>query len=467
MKASAPDAAGPAVMSSPGRPASADTDPLPDGLEVDTIERLFADSRALTYLAESLQRRRRDRGVQHHPSFAVIPRLFAEKPPDTEINTSIRNMARDVHYRRQSKRMVANPDRVLKTLWGTLQERSRVDNGSTDTLWLNYHQFLECKRDIAAASPQVADMLTPKTFMRLHRNDHGEVPTHSLIDVIVRQVTLLQVRLDLCSYDFVGNGELIEVEIQSYIRDRIEVLPLLKSLVLQFYETYSVFAARKFCFFLDRHRTGRVRIKDLLLSDVLIEYNKMQYDELPPEAEANNWFSVPFVSKVHGDWVELDADESGLLNEAELMRFGSGGLTEPFVKRVFQYCQTYMGKHGREIDYKVYLDLVLAKMYPTRPESVRFLAHLIDVHDRGVISRQDVAHLWQGVIEHPLMEYQEPPSTDNIVNEVFDMVNPNNHEYITVSELVRSGVGHTVCGILTDVEAFFAYDNREMQDGGP
>ena len=46
-------------------------------------------------------------------------------------------------------------------------------------------------------------------------------------------------------------------------------------------------------------------------------------------------------------------------------------------------------------------------------------------------------------------------------------VNPNNHEYITVSELVRSGVGHTVCGILTDVEAFFAYDNREMQDGGP
>ena len=77
----------------------------------------------------------------------------------------------------------------------------------------------------------------------------------------------------------------------------------------------------------------------------------MQYDELPPEAEANNWFSVPFVSKVHGDWVELDADESGLLNEAELMRFGSGGLTEPFVKRVFQYCQTYMGKHGREIDY--------------------------------------------------------------------------------------------------------------------
>ena len=30
-------------------------------------------------------------------------------------------MARDVHYRRQSKRMVANPDRVLKTLWGTLR----------------------------------------------------------------------------------------------------------------------------------------------------------------------------------------------------------------------------------------------------------------------------------------------------------------------------------------------------------
>lgn len=35
---------------------------------------------------------------------------------------------------------------------------------------------------------------------------------------------------------------------------------------------------------------------------------------------------------------------------------------------------------------------------------------------------------------------------------------------MTISELVNSGVGHTVCGILTDVDAFLVYDNREAPD---
>lgn len=83
---------------------------------------------------------------------------------------------------------------------------------------------------------------------------------------------------------------------------------------------------------------------------MLVDFNKMQYSELDAEAENSNWFSVPFVSRVHGDWVALDADESGLLNERELAKYGSGGFTEQFIDRIFQYCQTYNG----EIDYKVY-----------------------------------------------------------------------------------------------------------------
>ena len=41
------------------------------------------------------------------------------------------------------------------------------------------------------------------------------------------------------------------------------------------------------------------------------------------------------------------------------------------------------------------------------------------------------------------------------------MVNPENRDYITLPDLIECGVGHTVISILTDVQGFFEYDNRE------
>ena len=45
-----------------------------------------------------------------------------------------------------------------------------------------------------------------------------------------------------------------------------------------------------------------------------------------------------------------------MLSQEELQRYGTGTLTPAFVERVFQECLTYEG----EMDYKTYLDFVLA-----------------------------------------------------------------------------------------------------------
>eukprot|EP00037_Helgoeca_nana_P022294 m.227375 g.227375 ORF g.227375 m.227375 type:complete len:473 (+) comp25946_c0_seq1:34-1452(+) len=435
--------------------------PAVENVEVDLIERALADTTTLTLFQQTAQHYAPPQATPH-PSFAVIPRLFTRKPVETGINATIRNVARDIHYQRSMRQMVSEPDPTVQKLWELLQARSRADGGPSDALWLNYEQMLACRADIAKECPRVATLLQASTFMRMHRNDRGEVSAHTLIDIIVRQVTLWQIRLDLCSYDFIGNGELTEIELQSYIRDRIDVLPLLSTLVKEFYETYAVYASRKFCFFLDRHGNGRVRLKDLMQSDVLMEFNKLQFSDLPEDAERTNWFSVPCVSVIHDDWTALDVDESGLLDETELAKYGHGGFTKPFITRVFQYCQTYNG----EIDYKVYLDIVLATMYPQRPESIRFLAHMLDVDDRGRITPQNVEFFWNGVLSHPTMLDQDLPDAESIINEVFDMVNPKSREQITIAELVNSGMGHTVCGILIDVKSFLSYDNRESPDAG-
>lgn len=64
---------------------------------------------------------------------------------------------------------------------------------------------------------------------------------NQLFEVIMRQVSLWQLRLDLCAYDTLGKGELQEHDMQTYIADRIGMLPQLRKLDAEFFETYTVY----------------------------------------------------------------------------------------------------------------------------------------------------------------------------------------------------------------------------------
>ena len=58
------------------------------------------------------------------------------------------------------------------------------------------------------------------------------------------------------------------------------------------------------------------------------------------------WFVIPWSLQ----------DHNGMLSKSELLKYGTGTLTPAFIDRVFQECLTYEG----EMDYKTYLDFVLA-----------------------------------------------------------------------------------------------------------
>ena len=64
-----------------------------------------------------------------------------------------------------------------------------------------------------------------------------------------------------------------------------------------------------------------------------------------------------------------------MLSASELARWRDGGLTSHFVARLFQEVNTYPNREDgmqNEMDYKLYLDFVLANMYKSTHEA---LAH--------------------------------------------------------------------------------------------
>ena len=59
--------------------------------------------------------------------------------------------------------------------------------------------------------------------------------------------------------------------------------------------------------------------------------------------------------KVYEKYLNLDKDYNGLLRKSELGKY-SWGLTDIFIDRVFEECQTFKG----EMDYRTFVDFVLA-----------------------------------------------------------------------------------------------------------
>lgn len=61
--------------------------------------------------------------------------------------------------------------------------------------------------------------------------------------------------------------------------------------------------------------------------------------------------------------------------------YGTGTLTKVFLERVFQECLTYDG----EMDYKTYLDFVLALENRHEPQSLHYLFRILDVKNQGYL----------------------------------------------------------------------------------
>ena len=56
----------------------------------------------------------------------------------------------------------------------------------------------------------------------------------------------------------------------------------------------------------------------------------------------------------------------------------------------------------------------------------------------------------------------EPVRFEDIKDEIFDMVKPTDPLRLTLQDLINSQQGETVISILTDLNGFWAYENREV-----
>lgn len=58
-------------------------------------------------------------------------------------------------------------------------------------------------------------------------------------------------------------------------------------------------------------------------------------------------------------------------------------------------------------------------------------------------------------------EQQQMVSMDDIKDEIFDMIKPEDPAKITLKDIIRSKMGHILVNILIDFNGFWSYEFRE------
>ncbi|XP_026750550.2 serine/threonine-protein phosphatase 2A regulatory subunit B'' subunit gamma-like [Galleria mellonella] len=389
-------------------------------------------------------------------SYKKIPKFYFKLPrPDEVLAQKLREETRAQFLQKKSKELLDNSE--LKHLWSLIEKSNgSYSMANSDELTIDYFQFKKIRDE---AGPKYRPYFTAEVFGRLQAAEGGvgRVRGVSLFNYVMRRVWLQQTRIGLSLYDVTGQGYLTEHDLESYIAELVPSLAALDGLDSSFSSFYVCTAARKFLFFLDPLRVGRVRIRDVLSCSFLDDLLELREEDLPMELQEQNWFSAASALRVYGQYLNLDRDHNGMLSINELAGYGSGTLTQAFLQRVFQQCLTYDG----EMDYKTYLDLVLALENRRQPAALAYLFRVLDINSQGYLDAFTLNYFFKAIQEQMVAHGAEPVNFDDVKDEIFDMIRPQHPSRITLQDLLHSGHGHTAVSILLELHGFWAYENRE------
>ncbi|ESO06989.1 hypothetical protein HELRODRAFT_191272 [Helobdella robusta] len=403
-----------------------------------------------------------DNDIPNNQKYDSIPKFYTKLPQANELlKQKLRDEGRSAFLQRKSKDLLDNLElqpkatKFLQTMWSLLEKYNSPPVLSNEQM-LNYDDFKLVANQVSNKCKQ---FFRPSIFAKLLTDDpYGRISTLHFFNYIMRKVWLHQTRIALSLYDAAGLGFLRENDLESYILELIPTLPQLDSLDKSFYSFYVCMAVRKFFFFLDPLHIGKIKIQDVLTCTFLNDLLELRDEEMSKERQETNWFSTLFSFKVYGQYLKLDVDHNGMLSREELSKYNNGSLTPAFLDQVFQECLTYEG----EMDYKTYLDFVLAMTHRECPQSIQYIFRILDTKHKGYLDVFDLNYFYRSMQEQIQQHILETVvSFEDIKNEIFDMVRPMKPNQITCQDLVKSGQASTIVGLLIDVNSFWSYENRE------
>ena len=378
-----------------------------------------------------------------------IPRFFYKKPTNfTDINITVKNEAKQKFLILKSYDLPTKKD--LQELWACLKENISPPKDATERI--NYKDF----KIVAEKNPIFSEYFKPSVFLQFDKDKYWRIELLSFFHYVFRKNTCEENKINLSISDFCCEGFLVDKDLENYIKKVIVNFPFYSEINEEIKEYYLLVAQRKFFFFLDPKRTGKIYINDIVTSNILTEFLELERITSKKEMEYN-WFSLINFFKIYRKYVELDKDKNGMLSKKELIKY-SPGLTSIFIDRIFEEYQRY----DNAIDFKQFIDFVLAMENRKDPASIQYIWRTLDVYHNNKIDTFIINMFYRGVIKKLVNRDKGEYRIDDIKDEIWDMIVPKNPNYITLQDVLKSSYSDIVLSLLIDAKAFYQHDQKEM-----
>lgn len=171
-----------------------------------------------------------------------------------------------------------------------------------------------------------------------------------------------------------------------------------------------------------------------------------------------NWFSLNNFWRIYKKYIDLDRDKNGMLSKEELIKFGPG-LTQIFIDRVFEEYQ----KYESAIDFKQFIDFVLAMENRSHPSAIYYIWRTVDVYHKNAVDTFIINLFYRQVLKKLDNRQIGGYKIDDIKDEIWDMIKPKNQNYITLQDILASSYGNCVLSLLIDAKSFYLHDQKENQ----
>ena len=378
-----------------------------------------------------------------------IPRFYFKKPTNfSDLNITLKNEAKQKYLIIKSYDFPSKKD--LQDLWACLKEHISPPKDSTERI--NYKDF----KLVAEKNPVFSDYFRPSIFLQFDKDKYGRIELLSFFHFVFRKINCEENKINLSISDFCCEGFLIDKDLENYIKKVIVGFPFYSEISEEIKEYYILVAQRKFFFFLDPKRTGKIFINDIVISNILAEFLELEKVTSKKEMEYN-WFSLYNFSRIYRKYVLLDKDKNGLLSRKELIKY-SPGLTSIFIDRIFEEYQ----KYDNAIDFKQFIDFVLAMENKKEAASIQYIWRALDVNHNNKVDTFIINMFFKDIAKKLVNRDKGEYRIDDIKDELWDMIGPKNPMYITLQDVLNSKYSDTVLSLLIDAKAFYQHDQKEM-----
>lgn len=344
------------------------------------------------------------------------------------------------------------PDKSkLKEIWYCLKKHCSQPSDNTERI--NYNDFKSVRDQYGSL---FLPYFSATTFLKFDRDRYGRIDILAFFHYLVKKTTALENKILLSYHDVYNLGFLTDKDLENYIKEEFKHFHFYNETPEDLREYYLLVAQRKFFFFLDPKRTGKILIKDIVSSQILTEFLEMKEKSVQTDKDQSNWFSNNNFFKIYRKYIDLDKDKNGMLSKEELIRF-SPGLTMIFIDRVFEEYQ----KYENAIDFKQFIDFCLAMEYKRSVPAIQFFWRAIDVNHNNKIDTFVFNMFFRQVVKKLVNRGKMEYKVDDVKDEIWDMIKPKNLNYFTLEDVLASSHSDIILPLIFDAKSFLNHDQKE------